>query len=132
MANNARTLLKRKLKKSGGKWLSFGLIADPRLPKRAGTPYTYFLKDRHASGDFKGIKVGDAGKLIAQEWKSLPAGERKVCPKRFPIVNMTDKTFRNSRTALELRNNATSKNSRLSTTAIPVPQFSPLCLYHHL
>jgi hypothetical protein len=131
-ANNARQLLKRKLKKSGAKLHDVSPIADPRLPKRAGNALSYFLKDRHASGDFKGIKIGDAGKLISQEWKTLPAGERKVCSKPISCGSMTDKFFRFTRTAQMLINNATSKNSRLSTTANPALQSSPIALYHHL
>lgn len=73
-ANNARSALKRKL----GKNHAYPLITDTRLPKRALSPYLFFVKDRFASGDFKGINVIEASKLIATEWKSLPAGQRKV------------------------------------------------------
>jgi hypothetical protein len=42
-------------------------------------PYARFVQERYASGDLHSIKLGEAGKLIAQEWKSLPASEKKVC-----------------------------------------------------
>ncbi|TVY13865.1 Non-histone chromosomal protein 6 [Lachnellula arida] len=72
-ANNARSALKRKL----GKHYAYPLITDSRIPKRALSPYMFFIKDRFASGDFKGISVVEASRLIAAEWKSLPAGQRK-------------------------------------------------------
>ena len=31
------------------------------------------------SGDLRGLKVGEAGKLIGREWKAFSASEKKVC-----------------------------------------------------
>ncbi|TVY46107.1 Non-histone chromosomal protein [Lachnellula subtilissima] len=72
-ANNARSMLKRKL----GKHHAYPPITDPRLPKRAASAYLFFVKDRFTSGDFKGISIVEATRLIAAEWKALAAGERK-------------------------------------------------------
>jgi hypothetical protein len=55
------------------------------------SPYNVFLKDRHASGDFKGIKSTEAIGLIANEWKSLSAGEKKVCIHVMNSGVVTDK-----------------------------------------
>ncbi|TVY78473.1 Non-histone chromosomal protein [Lachnellula suecica] len=76
-ANNARNQL-RKLTKHN--WTP---IPDTRIPKRPTTPYIFFFKERRSSGDFKGIAVGAATKVIATEWKALSAGERKVYEDQF-------------------------------------------------
>lgn len=73
LANNARTQLKRKYKKHG-----LAPIPDSRLPKRPIIARSFFLKDRYATGELKGIPFGDAAKLIAREWTALSASERKV------------------------------------------------------
>ena len=31
------------------------------------------------SGDLRGLKLGEAAKLIGREWKGLTAAEKKVC-----------------------------------------------------
>jgi len=83
-ANNARSALKRKL----GKHHAYPPITDPRLPKRAASAYLFFVKDRFTSGDFKGISIVEATRLIAAEWKALAAGERKVStrPRSYAIL----------------------------------------------
>jgi hypothetical protein len=43
------------------------------------SPYNLFVRERHASADFKGIKPTEAIGLISSEWKALSAGEKKVC-----------------------------------------------------
>jgi hypothetical protein len=59
--------------------------------------YNVFIKDRHASGDFKGIKGTEAIGLIANEWKSLSAGEKKVCIHVMNSGFVTDKCIEVSR-----------------------------------
>lgn len=77
MANRARHALKRKLnlKKGSTKW---NQIQDERAVKRPLTPYIQFSVDRHASGDFRNIGIGERAKLIGQEWKALSESEKKV------------------------------------------------------
>ena len=72
VANNARTLLK----KLTGKY--YVPIQDERIPKRCLTPLAIFIKDRWASGDFKGLKTMDAAKLIRDEFLELPKSEQQV------------------------------------------------------
>lgn len=80
-ANNARKQLKRKSKtatgkKSSGRGLS--PIRDERQIKRPNSAYFKFGIERRESGDFKGIPLGEAAKLITKEWNELGAGEKKV------------------------------------------------------
>lgn len=35
------------------------------------------------SGDYRGLKLGEAAKLVGREWKALSASEKKVCRSRF-------------------------------------------------
>ncbi|MCJ1364063.1 hypothetical protein MMC16_003172 [Acarospora aff. strigata] len=70
-ANNARAALKHASKK---KTLP---IHDGRLVKRPRTAWILFYSDRVGSADFKHIKVTDRVRLISQEWKDLPASEKK-------------------------------------------------------
>lgn len=53
-------------------------IKDDRLVKHPRNAYTFFVRDRHTSGDFKGIKVSEATVLIAREFKGLTDSEKKV------------------------------------------------------
>ena len=76
-ANYARSALKRDSKKNGGH-KQFQHIQDNRLVKQPTGAYSYFLKERHASGDMSGMKVRESGGLVAREWKALSAGEKKV------------------------------------------------------
>jgi hypothetical protein len=39
----------------------------------------YYMKEKHASGDLKGLKISESANLLTQEWKNLSASERKVC-----------------------------------------------------
>jgi hypothetical protein len=48
------------------------------LVKRPESGYLKFSIERRASGDFKNIALGDATKLITQEWKDLSDGDKKV------------------------------------------------------
>jgi len=52
-------------------------LPDPRKVKRLTIASTHFLKERHASGDFKGVPVQEATPLILKEWRDLsPAAQR--------------------------------------------------------
>jgi len=53
-------------------------IVDGRHVKRQLTSYNLFFTERIQSGDFKGIIIADAARLIGQEFKALSAGEKKV------------------------------------------------------
>ncbi|ERF74621.1 hypothetical protein EPUS_00751 [Endocarpon pusillum Z07020] len=75
-ANAARSQLKRQAKKEGSKKI-YPHIQDERIVKQARTSYTYFLKERFASGDMKNMKIGEVGALIGREWRALSAEEKK-------------------------------------------------------
>ena len=92
-ANAARAMLRRKHKLSGKELKTSqhpshtSKLIDERQPKHPGSPFTVFTKIRFASGDFKNIRVIEAIKLVANEWKALSADEKKVrshgCFSRF-------------------------------------------------
>jgi hypothetical protein len=73
IANNAR--LQLKTKNLRGTWHQ---IQDDRQPKQPRRALNFFTKERHASGDLKGISLAEAGRLVAREWNALSASERKV------------------------------------------------------
>ena len=72
MANIARRRLGRKLDKK-----RVYLIHDERLPKRAGTPYTLFIKERFAGANYPSGSSTDAFRAISQEWKALSDLEKQ-------------------------------------------------------
>ncbi|ELR02908.1 hypothetical protein VC83_02664 [Pseudogymnoascus destructans] len=53
-------------------------IDDPRIPKRPLPAYIHFVKERYASGDFKGISPVEAAKVLTQEYKALSESEKKL------------------------------------------------------
>lgn len=53
-------------------------IRDDRQPKRPAVAFFQFLKDKWASGDFKGVQVPDAQKLAKVDYAALSAAEKKV------------------------------------------------------
>jgi hypothetical protein len=73
VANNAR--LQLKLKDPIHTWRQ---IHDDRIPKRPSSPMLFFMKERHASGDFKGIGLAENSRLMSREWAALSPSERKV------------------------------------------------------
>jgi hypothetical protein len=73
VANNARKQLKRKLTAR-----KYPLIPDDRAPKHPTNAMIYYMKEKHASGDLKGLKISETASLLSQEWKNLSASERKV------------------------------------------------------
>ncbi|KAL8826471.1 MAG: hypothetical protein Q9170_007387 [Blastenia crenularia] len=72
-ANNARQLLKKRRTK--GQWPK---LEDERLVKGPKSSYTFFHIQRYRSGDFAGMSVGQAAKLIGTEWRALSAEEKKT------------------------------------------------------
>ncbi|KAL8869260.1 MAG: hypothetical protein Q9174_004404 [Haloplaca sp. 1 TL-2023] len=72
-ANNARLHLRRKSPK-GRVWRK---LKDERMPTARRPPYTEFAIERYKSGDFAGMKVTEAGKLIGAEWRALDASQKK-------------------------------------------------------
>jgi hypothetical protein len=78
IANNARRALRKKLAATR-KFTPPHLqpIRDERIPKQPANPRFLFLKDRVGSGDFKGIHMIEAAKLIAEEYKALSAAEKQ-------------------------------------------------------
>ena len=55
-----------------------GQLQDHRQVKRQTGAFIYFYKERHASGDFKGLKVSESARLAGREWSALTPGEKKV------------------------------------------------------
>jgi hypothetical protein len=77
IANNARNQLRKKLAaRKGRPAYTEKLIDDRRV--RPPNAYNIFFIERYATGDMKGIKVTEAAKLIASEWKVLSEAEKKV------------------------------------------------------
>ncbi|KIV98910.1 uncharacterized protein PV09_09354 [Verruconis gallopava] len=79
-ANAARQSLKRKIAqnkapKVAARFLS--PIKDDRQVKRPQSAFFKFNLARRESGDFQGIALGDAAKLITKEWKELSSSEKK-------------------------------------------------------
>ncbi|KAL8696398.1 MAG: hypothetical protein Q9201_007676 [Fulgogasparrea decipioides] len=71
-ANNARILLRRRTK--GTLWPK---LQDERLVTRLKNSYNLFYTQRYRSGDFAGMKVTEAAKLIGSEWRGLSADEKQ-------------------------------------------------------
>ena len=69
-------LARRHLKKLGG---NAKQLQDQRQVRFKRTSYTYFYQQRLKSGDFRGLKMTEAAKLVGREWKGLQASEKKVC-----------------------------------------------------
>lgn len=53
-------------------------IKDDRIVKRPRNVFAFFVTERHASGDFKGIKIPESAVLIGREFKGLTDSEKKV------------------------------------------------------
>ncbi|KAN0117406.1 hypothetical protein V8E51_003383 [Hyaloscypha variabilis] len=73
LANNARTQLRTK-----DPLHTWKPIHDDRRPKRPSTPMVFFAKERYASGDLKGIPLGDNSRLVSREWAALSPSDRKA------------------------------------------------------
>ncbi|KAI4212263.1 MAG: hypothetical protein LQ351_004976 [Letrouitia transgressa] len=72
-ANHARSQLRRLTTKA---WYK---LHDERLVKRQKSAYNLFHSQRYSSGDFQGLKLTEAAKLIGEEWKRLSTNEKKAC-----------------------------------------------------
>lgn len=66
------------LKKRSKERKSWPKLHDERLVTRHRGPYIKFTIQRHRSGDFAGIKLPEAGRLIAAEWRELSEDDKKV------------------------------------------------------
>jgi hypothetical protein len=77
-ANNARNQLRAQAKAEGTK-KTYQHLKDDRLVKQPLNAYGFFLKDRVASGDMRGMRITEIGQLVGKEWRALPAAEKKVC-----------------------------------------------------
>ncbi|KAH6678359.1 hypothetical protein B0J14DRAFT_320626 [Halenospora varia] len=71
-ANNARNQLSKLLNRK------YSQLTDERLVRAPTNAYVYFVKDRLASGDLKGISAQESLKLIGAEWKQVSASDKKV------------------------------------------------------
>lgn len=74
LANLARRAMRRKGLKPTR------LIVDERQVLNVRTAYIWYSKDRMKSGDYKGMPVWQATKLIGAEWKATQPAERKARP----------------------------------------------------
>ncbi|KAH7330278.1 hypothetical protein BKA65DRAFT_554265 [Rhexocercosporidium sp. MPI-PUGE-AT-0058] len=81
LANNARRAL-RLLAKDHKRVKSLPAIEDERQPKGRASARAIYCGDRWASGDFKGISLSDASKLLAKEWDALPSSDRQAYQER--------------------------------------------------
>ncbi|KAI9800095.1 MAG: hypothetical protein M1825_004277 [Sarcosagium campestre] len=73
LANNARKTLKRRTAHPG----QYAPIKDDRQPKRPANAYARFFQDRFSSGDYRGMTVPEAAKLLGGEWKALSSSEKQ-------------------------------------------------------
>ena len=58
------------------------LLQDHRQVKGLRNAYSYFYQGRLQSGDYRGLKLVEAAKLVGREWKALSDSEKKVCRPR--------------------------------------------------
>lgn len=74
MANIARRRIARKLEKS-----RIYLIHDDRLPKRAGTPYTLFIKSRFSQANSQSTSgtAQDTFRAMSEEWRNMSESEKQ-------------------------------------------------------
>ncbi|KAL8776996.1 MAG: hypothetical protein Q9213_008048 [Squamulea squamosa] len=73
-ANRARRTLKSRLKTPR----SWPKLQDERLVTGRRSPYIRFHIQRRRSGDFAGLTIGEAAKLIGAEWRGLSESDKKV------------------------------------------------------
>ncbi|KAL9107999.1 MAG: hypothetical protein Q9227_007214 [Pyrenula ochraceoflavens] len=84
VANQARGSL-RTLARKDGKGVKPSPLRDERLVKSPSSAFLYFTKDRHASGDFRGVAVSEAAKLVGREWKGLSQNQQKACNAKLSL-----------------------------------------------
>lgn len=56
----------------------YPLLQDERLVKHHVPSFAIYIQERRASGDFTGIATRPTWQLIGQEWRTLPAPDKKV------------------------------------------------------
>ena len=138
IANTARASLRRQEDRKKGKATKFPVIHDERAVKRGMTAFLQFSINRHASGDFKNIQLGERAKLIGQEWKALNEEEKKVSFYLLSVLIVLSKEMLISdrRSTITLPNptkSAMRKNTAASTATRPAstrpsnPQTPSLC-----
>ena len=92
-ANHARQQLATQARKAtNSKRHGFHYIKDDRLVTRPRNAYSYFLQERHSTGDYKGMTVVEAAKLIAREWKGLSDAQKKVSNSYDAVTSTTAKS----------------------------------------
>ncbi|UKZ46602.1 hypothetical protein TrVGV298_000807 [Trichoderma virens] len=84
-ANLARRRLARKTDKS-----KVYLIHDDRLPHRAGSAFTYYLKEQFSQAGTE--KVTDAMRTISERWRSLSPSEKAPYIERAQELNKSSGT----------------------------------------
>jgi hypothetical protein len=89
VANLARQQLKRRATSRGIKRPGIPMIKDSRLVKKPRYARQFFVTERFASGDMKGIKVTDGMKTLMNEFASLSLAEKKVslCPSTHYLIS---------------------------------------------
>lgn len=81
--------MRRKLKIKGIKSQQYQRLVDDRVGKSPPrSSYLRFFVERMQSGDFKGIRIPEASKLVANEWKALSDGEKKVRRCMRPLLGL--------------------------------------------
>lgn len=113
MANIARRRIARKLDKS-----RLYLIHDDRLPKRAGSPYTLFIKERfsRANSQSSNTTAQDTFRAMSEEWRSMSESEKQ------PFKDESAKEAEKSRAQLkELKQKARVywKGQKSSSSQVP-------------
>jgi predicted nucleic acid-binding Zn ribbon protein len=80
IANNARISIKKRLSASGIKFKqgSYSQIKDSRQPHPHIAATNIFIREKHATGDFKGIGFAEASAQLHREWKAMSEAEKKV------------------------------------------------------
>ena len=62
-------------------------LNDARSVKKFSSAFIFFYTERKRSGDYKGIKITEASKLLGREFKELSKEERQV---RHPCYSWTE------------------------------------------
>lgn len=102
-ANSARQALNRLAKKPlpAGRKSPFvskrlPVFEDERQPKIINA-YAEYNKSRWATGDFAGMSVVEASRIVSKEWKALPSTEKTVgcplCPLHQPLTDMISQKY---------------------------------------
>lgn len=63
-------------------------LQDDRQVKRAPAAHQFFMKDRYASGDMRGIRTAEALRQILKEWKDLGEADKQVSFSHVPQTSL--------------------------------------------